>query len=122
MSDISQTPDRHEPTPNLVKEWHPTKNGRLTPKNVSSTYDKKIWWLCENGHEWEATIQDRVKGERCPDCLLELVKEKYGKFEEPSYKPKYMRDEGNISQKPYPSFQLDSAVSSTTFFSLVLLK
>jgi len=54
--------------PNLAKEWHPTKNGSLTPMDVSFNFYKKVWWLCPKGHEWEARIADRNKGSGCPYC------------------------------------------------------
>jgi len=54
--------------PKLSKQWHPTKNGLLTPINVTVGSDKKVWWRCEKGHEWEATISHRVNGTGCPYC------------------------------------------------------
>jgi hypothetical protein len=54
--------------PFLVKEWHPTANGHLTPRNVKIIYPKKIWWLCNESHEWRATIKGRIKGYGCPIC------------------------------------------------------
>ena len=52
----------------LAKEWHPTKNEELTPYNVRPGSDKKVWWKCKNGHEWEAKIYHRSKGSGCPYC------------------------------------------------------
>jgi hypothetical protein len=54
--------------PILVKEWHPTANGGLTPRNVNMGYPKKAWWLCSEGHEWQATIKSRLKRNECPNC------------------------------------------------------
>jgi len=54
--------------PFLVKEWHPTANGHLTPRNVKFIYPKKIWWLCNESHQWKATIKGRMKGYGCPKC------------------------------------------------------
>ena len=54
--------------PKLTEQWHPTKNGTLTPHNVSAGSNKKVWWKCEKGHEWEAVIYTRVKGVGCPIC------------------------------------------------------
>jgi hypothetical protein len=31
--------------PHLVKEWHPTKNGDLTPDDFTHGSNKKVWWL-----------------------------------------------------------------------------
>ncbi len=28
----------------LVKEWHPTKNGKLTPHDVTPFSDMVVWW------------------------------------------------------------------------------
>ncbi|PKM51952.1 MAG: hypothetical protein CVV02_04900 [Firmicutes bacterium HGW-Firmicutes-7] len=54
--------------PKLAKEWHPTKNGNLKSNDVTIKSGKKVWWQCENGHEWEATVANRSKGGRCPYC------------------------------------------------------
>lgn len=53
---------------NLLDEWHQTKNGILSPSDVSPKSNKKVWWLCENGHEWDAVISSRVTGCGCPYC------------------------------------------------------
>jgi len=51
----------------IVKEWHP-KN-ILKVSEVSVAANKKVWWLCEEGHEWEAIIANRTKkGSGCPAC------------------------------------------------------
>ena len=57
-----------EVEPILVKEWHPSANGNLTPRNVTVVYPKKVWWICGEGHEWKATIKCRIKGNGCPLC------------------------------------------------------
>ncbi len=54
--------------PELSNLWHPMKNGKLTPKDVTSGSNKKVWWQCEKGHEWEARVADRNKGDGCPYC------------------------------------------------------
>jgi hypothetical protein len=54
--------------PNLISEWHPTKNGDLTPEGVTSGSNKKAWWFCAEGHEWEAAISSRSSGTGCPYC------------------------------------------------------
>ena len=54
---------------NLAKEWHPIRNGMLTPKDVTAGSQKKVWWLCpECGYEWEAVIGSRNQGRGCPRC------------------------------------------------------
>jgi predicted Zn-ribbon and HTH transcriptional regulator len=54
--------------PELSKEWHPTKNGDLTPDDITANSNKKIWWVCRKGHEWEATVASRNAGGGCPYC------------------------------------------------------
>ena len=53
--------------PSVAREWHPTKNAPLTPKDVTSGSGKKVWWLCRQGHKWIARIADR-KRFGCPYC------------------------------------------------------
>ncbi|SDM73852.1 Probable Zinc-ribbon domain-containing protein [Psychrobacillus sp. OK028] len=38
----------------LLEEWHKTKNGRLTPRDIAPMSNKKVWWQCVKGHEWES--------------------------------------------------------------------
>ena len=54
--------------PELAKEWHPTKNGKLTPNDVTPGSGRKVWWICNKGHEWMALIGDRSNGNNCPYC------------------------------------------------------
>ena len=54
--------------PLLALEWHPTKNGRVTPQQVPRSSGKRVWWLCANGHEWEATVNSRDRGRGCNSC------------------------------------------------------
>ena len=56
--------------PKLSKEWHPTKNGKLTPKDVTPGSGKKVWWLCSHNHEWQANVYHRNKGSGCFSCWL----------------------------------------------------
>lgn len=54
--------------PDLAAQWHPIKNGALTPIRVTAGSSKKVWWLCDKGHEWEAVIDSRSRGSGCPIC------------------------------------------------------
>ena len=54
---------------NITKEFHPTKNGDLTPRNIYSGSHKKIWFVCNKGHEWETRLYVRTSmGSNCPYC------------------------------------------------------
>jgi very-short-patch-repair endonuclease len=60
--------------PQLLEEWHPTKNKELSPDKVYYSTLKKVWWKCKKGHEWEESVRVRVVGSKnlqilgCPFC------------------------------------------------------
>ena len=54
--------------PGLVKEWHPTKNVNLKPHDVTPGSGKRVWWICQKGHEWQAVIYNRSRESGCPYC------------------------------------------------------
>ena len=56
--------------PEIASEWHPTKNGDLTPDQIVYGSGKRVWWKCDKGpdHEWVASVRERAKGYRCTCC------------------------------------------------------
>lgn len=56
--------------PEVAQDWHPTKNGNLTPEHVSQKSCKNVWWLCHTcKYEWLSTITNRTsKNQKCPNC------------------------------------------------------
>lgn len=55
--------------PDIVLQWHPTKNGNLRPDNIAAYSNKKVWWICEKGHEYQSEVGTRTKhGKGCPYC------------------------------------------------------
>ncbi|MBR3969218.1 MAG: hypothetical protein IKJ93_06490 [Clostridia bacterium] len=54
--------------PTLANEWNYEKNDGLTPMDVLPNSNKKVWWKCSKGHEWQAIIANRNKGRGCPIC------------------------------------------------------
>lgn len=54
--------------PQLATEWHPTKNHPLRPSDMMGSSKRKIWWICEKGHEWQASLDSRSRGHGCPYC------------------------------------------------------
>lgn len=54
--------------PELARQWHPTRNGDLTPEQVVPGSHRMVWWVCEKGHQWRASIKSRVAGCGCPVC------------------------------------------------------
>lgn len=81
----------------ICEEWHPTKNVyikddkkhngfsnlnspnlrvevNLTPYDVTKKSRKQVWWLCKQGHEWQAVISSRAGNNRgCPYCCNQKV-------------------------------------------------
>jgi hypothetical protein len=72
-----------EEYPDIAEQWHPTKNGDLTPHQVRSRSGLKVWWLCpvSPDHEWAATVSERTsiisgtinKRRGCPFCSKRRV-------------------------------------------------
>ena len=60
--------------PRLAAQWHPTKNGDLKPDMVTVGSRKRIWWLCENGHEWETHLYHRASGAGCARCSQSKIR------------------------------------------------
>jgi hypothetical protein len=57
--------------PHLVQEWNVLKNGALKPEHISGGSNKKVWWICSKGHEWQAAVYSRTSGTGCPQCYKE---------------------------------------------------
>ena len=61
--------------PDIAAEWNDEKNGELKPCNLKIKSNKKVWWKCKNGHEWQAIISNRTnKNQGCPFCKKMTVK------------------------------------------------
>ena len=55
--------------PEVASEWHPTKNGNLTPHDVTFGVDLEVWWFGTCGHEWDVKVCNRTtNGHNCPYC------------------------------------------------------
>ena len=62
----------------LTEEWNYEKNKPLTPEKFTVASNKKVWWKCANGHEWEAVISNRtVLNRGCPYCCGQKRKKGY---------------------------------------------
>ncbi|PKQ62910.1 hypothetical protein BZG01_16635 [Labilibaculum manganireducens] len=58
--------------PQLSKEWHPTKNIDLTPRDVTANSNKSVWWLCECGFSYKAKVNNRANGKGCRQCAKRI--------------------------------------------------
>lgn len=72
VSDLGQN-DLGTTNPGLAAEWHPTKNADLIPEMVKAFSNKKVWWICSQGHEWLSSVATRTAGNGCPICSGQRV-------------------------------------------------
>ena len=78
---MSKQNDREKPkrladiNPELAKEWHPTKNGKLKATDVTAFSSRKVWWIMPYDDpitgkhfdfEWISTVSNRSCGMGCP--------------------------------------------------------
>ena len=86
--------------PEIASEWHPYKNGDLTPDQVTKNSRKRVWWRCKsnNEHEWQATVDNRSRGTNCPYCA--------GSYATPSYNLKVVASD--LCREWHPSKNLPS--------------
>lgn len=60
--------------PELAEEWS-KKNTDVMPQQFTVGSSKKVWWKGKCGHEWMATIKNRISGSGCPYCNnMEILK------------------------------------------------
>ena len=63
--------------PDLAREWHKTKNGRLKATSVPSTCDLLIYWRCLDNpkHVWRCQLKNRTRrgGRGCPICAGQVA-------------------------------------------------
>jgi hypothetical protein len=54
----------------LVDEWHTERNSPLKPEMFKPGSNKKVWWRCIKGHEWQASPNKRTGVDKtgCPFC------------------------------------------------------
>lgn len=59
--------------PEIAKEWCYEKNIGILPRKVTCHSPKKVWWKCNKGHTWKASISHRTEGTGCPFCYKESL-------------------------------------------------
>ena len=60
--------------PEIAAQWHPSKNGTLKPQDVTAYSNRRVWWICELGHEYTSLVARRTaKSCGCPYCSGKLV-------------------------------------------------
>lgn len=60
--------------PEIAAQWNYEKNGDLKPTEVGKCSNKRVWWKCSKGHEFQGRINDRTrKNNGCPVCSNRLI-------------------------------------------------
>lgn len=66
--------------PDIAKEWDYEKN-ILSPKDFCYSSNKKVWWTCKEGHNYQRNINDRTnQGQGCPYCSGHKTLKGYNDF------------------------------------------
>lgn len=61
--------------PEIAADWHPERNA-FTAEEVSPGSDKRVWWRCPAGHDYENTVGKRtISGRGCAVCVGQSVLE-----------------------------------------------
>ena len=50
----------------LMKEW--SDRNEFPPEGITTGSNRMVWWKGSCGHEWIASVKNRVKGSGCPYC------------------------------------------------------
>ena len=64
--------------PDLCQEWD-HENNEIKPTEISVGSGKKVWWICEKGHHYQACINHRTSSKKtgCPYCANKRVLDGY---------------------------------------------
>jgi len=55
--------------PEIAEEWNYSKNKGILPEHMTVNANQKVWWVCQKGHEYQATVANRNYGKGCPYCV-----------------------------------------------------
>ena len=76
-----------EKYPEICKEWNYKRN-LLKPSDFKPYSNKRVNWICKNGHEWAAIISNRTKQNNncticfkneswCENFIFQVISQKY---------------------------------------------
>lgn len=68
--------------PDIAQQWNYEKNGDLTPQDITHGSGKKVWWVCDKGHEYKSSVLNKTRKGRgeCPYCIGRKVLTGYNDF------------------------------------------
>jgi len=103
--------------PKLAQEWNYEKNYPLSPTQVTGKSNKKVWWKCVKGHEWQATVSHRSSGQKCPICSNKKVLKGYNDLE--TVNPKLAREWNYNKNHPLLPTQITCGSSKKVWWKCV---
>lgn len=64
--------------PHLAAQWDYDNNGGLTPSQVTAGSSREVYWKCDCGSSWKASIWHRRQGGNlgCPNCYNKNIRGK----------------------------------------------
>jgi hypothetical protein len=62
FNDLSTT------NPEIAASWHPTKNQGILPSEFTAFSNKRVWFVCEQGHERQSSISNQSRKRSCRAC------------------------------------------------------
>jgi hypothetical protein len=54
--------------PEVLGLWNHERNLDIQPEEVTPFSVKRVWWKCDQGHEWQSMISNISSGSGCPTC------------------------------------------------------
>ncbi len=53
--------------PDKIRDWDYDKN-KISPYSIVPGSEKKVWWKCSKGHNYEQQVFSHIRGASCPYC------------------------------------------------------
>ena len=66
---VSQRGSLAKNRPDISAQWHPTKNGSLTPNDLTCGSEYKAWWIDSEGYEWLSAVNVRCRANNVSDVV-----------------------------------------------------
>ena len=63
--------------PDLLKEWNAELNKDIDINTILFSSHKKVYWICQKGHTYSASLNNRTKkngGSKCRQCSYDLLR------------------------------------------------
>lgn len=68
MSEKSSLMKSVRENPQLIAQWDAERNAPDQLSDPALSSGDRVWWKCQNGHHWIASIANRAYGKNCPRC------------------------------------------------------